>query len=265
MTTPAKFVPVAVADFYHELTQSERSYTDEERACWRRLVTDARMREVYKVLKLDDLGDLGWRLFFDVAWSHAFLDHQVLREGRRRTYELLGNISKSADVLATALENLECNAAGLSEPANYHIDHTPLEDILELLREASPDRGMFDLYVQPGLYKISSLARSRGLPTPAQLVRAIANLAEELVRLRSFDGGELQPGDPILAAATAGRSSSPLAAYRRTFLEACSCHKELKALAKLSDSAMASLASVALDKEFTEAAVKKLRLRDIPR
>lgn len=259
MTTPAKFVPAAVATFFCEITQSERSYTDAERACWQRLVTDLRMREVYSALQLDEQG---WRLFFDLAWNHAFLDHQALRNRRQRAYELLGNITKSADQLATALEAFERNAQELGEPAKYHIDQTPLENTLELLKKASPNRAVFNVYVQPKLDEIGDLARRDGFPTPANLVRTIADLAAELVRLREMPGGELQSDNPILATAAAGRSSSDLAVYRRTFLEACSHHKELGALAKLSDSAMAALASVALDKNFTEEAVKKLRARD---
>jgi hypothetical protein len=264
MTHVAQFVPSAIAKFYRELTESSVHYPDEERACWHRLVSDERMRRVYGALSLSELG---WRIFFDAACIQSRINPDDVRERRRRTYELLEQVRVSGERLAQALERLEGASVEFDEPRSYKFNLDPLLSSLDLLGEAAHQAGKggyYEMHVVPVLEQLGDLDCIRGIPTPAELVRAVAAHAEEACHLRRFDGGELAPGNVVLRAAIAGRQSNPLRSFLAMLGELIRLQPEIAAVDSLPDADLAALASVVLDRDDIGAGdVSKVRLRPV--
>jgi hypothetical protein len=274
MTKLPEFVPAAVAQFYWELQDGTYEYRQDEKDCQRRLVTDLRMKTVYEALRLSDPG---WRLFFDVAWNHVFLEYGALRERRRRAYELYDEIATLAEKLAVRLESLEGALAGLAQPRGFNVEPGAMLDLLSLLDETCKDRrSVYESAIRPLLYKLPEHTRSAGLPTTAELVDRISQLAGEMVQLRvagqllfgaRSGDGELTSGDPVLdrGIGRMGKRHSQLTTYLNSVVAGLAMHDETtNAANQLSDAAFAALAAVALNWDAnsdSSEAVKKLRQR----
>ena len=249
--------PTAVLKIYQELCARKPLYKPEEQACWKRLVTNARMKPIYKTLELTEEG---WRVFFDRAWNHVFLNHSSRNKAAVNAYEILRKISARAEDLAGLIDKLNDVLEDFGLSAEGENDPVIFDDTIRLLLKAG--RTAFRDDIAPLLKKIPDSSRTRGMPTPSELLRTISETAAGLHYERNDKASRLNSGDPVLRAAGQSKNFSLHAAYYRTMFTVPDLPHEISCeVKKLSDQNIADFISVALDSEISAEAVKKLRQR----
>jgi hypothetical protein len=199
--------------------QSIPPYSETERASWRRLASDLRMKEVYSNAYLAKrLTPQGWRIWIDLAQGWA--NKNYLKEERERLARymaLMTELDKRLDGVSSLIGEISnLNIAEKNAP-RCMFDPLVLIETAVMHSRKTGDRRLeclFNVHIRP---KLDALKRfdSRYLPTVPQMLAALSE--EVFVANFKLEYSGTQHADPVVAAALVSRQNSPLPEYVRAF------------------------------------------------
>lgn len=265
---PSPWVISHVRDVFEIFEASDPPYSDLERACYERLVTDSRMKSVYENQYLNcRLSAEGWRLWFATATSVLPVDLISARERLENHVELVQKLAFHLEEAARLKRELEELSAGeASQPREMR---DPLALIHEAVAHVKKDcqdsylPSLFASYIKPTLDKLQSFRAGRYIPTVGQILTALSSTVSDYRDELGTSGP--YSVEPEIAATMVNRQRTPLPAYVRCFDEAmrmrgdATCGDDFLVPAGI----MAVQAAVALNLQVVEA--KQIRsARKVP-
>ncbi|MFM0429010.1 hypothetical protein PQQ75_08345 [Paraburkholderia aspalathi] len=177
------WVPAPVQESSDRMLFSTAGYSQAERECATRLVSDEAMEKFYRHPWFaqwnmsSEAGSISWKIWFNQAIVAAAVDHSArrdaLEEQRDRVLRLSGLLSEAGDLLAE-IEEAEADAPfslplELSDPF-YLMDAA----VADSEKVSDDDRGGYELYSQPLLQPIRRASGgAHFIPSVSEMLSAL--------------------------------------------------------------------------------------------